>query len=124
MLAVFSETYSTILSDTQNIAQGGALDRINIDIRIEALSSLCTRLIDRQTNYRANDRELIQNISAITRRLSRLDDTSSWGYRTTAPRLYVINCKRSHLAGASQVRELLNIKVNVRVPFYKRKSNY
>jgi hypothetical protein len=112
LLATFSETFRIILPDTPVVARRSSSEAQVDEYEIDAIDALCARLNDRQVVQRASDREMMHNISEITRNISLLDDPSGQ-FRATRPRLYAINCRKSHIAGDSQLRDIWKIKLQV-----------
>jgi len=117
MITTFSETFRIILPDVPNLVRrtSSTADENETD----ALDALCTRLSNRQVVQRVSDREMMHNISEITRNIALLDDPSGQ-FRASRPRLYTVNCQRCHLAGDSQLRKLERLNVPVRPEFYKK----
>jgi len=80
---------------------------------MDAIDSLCSRLRDRQVINRLSDREMMHNLSEITRNIGLLDDPTG-AFRAVRPRLYAFNCENCHLAGDSQLKNLENLNLPVR----------
>jgi hypothetical protein len=112
LVSTFSETFRIILPDTPSLVRRNSTDSQNDENEMDAIDALCVRLCDRQVVHRVSDREMMHGVSEITRNIALLDDPSGQ-FRTTRPRLYVINCGRCHFAGDSQLRYLENLKFPV-----------
>ena len=108
LVAMFSDIFRIILPDTPNLSPnlfGSQAD----DSKMDAIDILCIRLNNRQMTHRVGDREMMHTISQITRNITVLSDPSGQ-FRTTRPRLYVVNCQQCHLVGYSQLRDLENLE--------------
>ena len=118
LFETFSETFRIILPDTPNLVRRNSSESPVDENKIDAIGALCARLNNRQVVNRVSDREMIHNLSEITRNIALLDDPSGQ-FTTVRPGLYAINCQRCHLAGDSQLRYLGDIKFPVRPEFCK-----
>ncbi|AEO67779.1 uncharacterized protein THITE_2050653 [Thermothielavioides terrestris NRRL 8126] len=103
MVAIFSTTFRTILPDTIDLSSRDVSEPPVDECELDALDALCTRLRERQVTHRVSDREAAHSISQVIENILAQDDPG--GRHTPArPGLYVVNCPRCHLAGASQLR--------------------
>ncbi len=119
LVSTFSEIFRIILPDTPNLVRRSSSEsQVDDESEMDAIDSLCASLIERQAIHRVSDREMMHNISEITRNIALLDDPSGQ-FRAACPRLYGMNCQRCHLVGHSQLRYMDNIKFPVRSEFYK-----
>jgi hypothetical protein len=117
LVSTFSETFRIILPDTPSLVRRRSSESHVDESEIDAIDSLCSRLNDRQVINRLSDREMTHNISEIMRSIALLDDPSG-AFRAARPRLYAFNCRKSHLAGDSQMRTSnLNLPVG-RLRYY------
>lgn len=126
LVSTFSETFRIILPDTPSLVRRNSTGTQGDETEMDAIDSLCAKLNDRQIIHRVSDREMMHNMSEITRNIALLDDPSGQ-FRTGQPKLYAINCPKSHFVGDSQLRSLENLKLPVRLPvstspFMKRKG--
>jgi hypothetical protein len=115
LVSTFSEIFRIILPDTPSLMRRKSTDSQNDENEMDAIDALCVRLRDRQVVHRVSDREMMHGVSEITRNISILDDPTGQ-LRNTRPKLYAINCGRSHFAGESQLKQLKGIKFPVRPP--------
>ncbi|PGH11513.1 hypothetical protein AJ80_07079 [Polytolypa hystricis UAMH7299] len=113
LVATFGDVFRIVLPDTPNLARRNSVDSVIDECEMDAIDSLCAKLNNRRVIHRVSDRELMHNVSEITRNIALLDDPSGH-FRSTRPRLYVINCRNCHLVGSSQLRYWENIHVPVR----------
>ncbi|KAF7855442.1 hypothetical protein EAF04_010184 [Stromatinia cepivora] len=108
LIATFTDQYRIILPDTPDLRRQSM--QIEVDDKdLDVIDALCLRLSDRQMISRVSDREMMHTISEITKRILALDDPSRHA-KPSRPRIYTLNCSRCHLAGASQMRYLENLK--------------
>ncbi|KAG4027877.1 hypothetical protein MFRU_026g00580 [Monilinia fructicola] len=108
LVGTFTDQYRIILPDTPDLRRQSM--QIQVDDReLDAIDALCLRLSDRQMISRVSDREMMHTISEITKRILALDDPSRHA-KPSRPRIYTLNCSKCHLAGASQMRYLENLK--------------
>ena len=112
LVTTFSETFRIILPDTPSLLRRNSTGSQGDETEMDAIDSLCAKLIDRQITHRVSDREMMHNMSEITRNIALLDDPSGQ-FRTGHPRLYSINCPKCHFVGESQLRGLGNLKLPV-----------
>lgn len=116
LVATFTDQYRIILPDTPDLRRLSMQIEMD-DKELDAIDTLCLRLDDRQIISRVSDREMMHTISEITKRILALDDPSRHA-KSSRPRIYTLNCSKCHLAGASQMRYLENLKFPVRQVFY------
>ena len=121
LVAIFSDTFRIILPDTPNIVRRNSSESPVDENEIEAIDALCARLNNRHLVQRASDRETVHSISEIMRNIALLDDPSGQ-FRAASPKLYVMNCRRCHLAGNSQLRNSDHLKLPVRPGLCKNLS--
>ncbi|KAK2778674.1 hypothetical protein FQN53_001727 [Emmonsiellopsis sp. PD_33] len=107
LISSFTDTFRIVLPDTHNVASKEPSESDDDNIG-DALDSLCAKLENRMVVNRVSDRELLHGITEITRNIALFDDPSGQ-FRTARPRLYVLNCRKCHLAGYSQLRYFKNI---------------
>lgn len=108
LIGTFTDQYRIILPDTPDLRRQSM--QIEADDKdLDAIDALCLRLGDRQMISRVSDREMMHTISEITKRILALDDPSRH-VKSSRPRIYTLNCSKCHLAGASQMRYLENLK--------------
>jgi hypothetical protein len=115
LIGTFTDHYRIVLLDTPDLRRQSMQVQID-DRELNALDALCLRLSDRQIVHRVSDREMMHTISEITKKISTLDDPSR-NAKATRPRIYTLNCSKCHIAGASQMRYLENLKFPVRQNF-------
>ncbi|TGO15708.1 hypothetical protein BPAE_0548g00010 [Botrytis paeoniae] len=108
LVGTFTDQYRIILPDTPDLRRQSMQIETD-DKELDAIDALCLRLNDRQIISRVSDREMMHTISEITKRILALDDPSRHA-KSSRPRIYTLNCSRCHLAGASQMRYLENLK--------------
>ncbi|PQE09635.1 WD40 repeat protein [Rutstroemia sp. NJR-2017a WRK4] len=108
LIGTFTDHYRIVLLDTPDLRRQSMQVQID-DRELGALDALCLRLSDRQIVHRVSDREMMHTISEITKKISTLDDPSR-NAKATRPRIYTLNCSKCHIAGASQMRYLENLK--------------
>ncbi|QSZ31823.1 hypothetical protein DSL72_001392 [Monilinia vaccinii-corymbosi] len=108
LVGTFTDQYRIILPDTPDLRRQ-SMQVQRDDQELDALDALCLRLSDRQMISRVSDREMMHTISEITKRILALDDPSHHA-KPSRPRIYALNCSKCHLAGASQMRYLENLK--------------
>jgi hypothetical protein len=106
LIATFSDTFRIILPDTLNLERRGSFD--SDEFEIDAIDLLCSKLSDRQVLNRVSDHELSRSISEVTRNIALLDDPSGQ-FRSARPRLWVLNCQRTHIVGESQLKAAGNM---------------
>ena len=116
LVSTFSETFRIILPDTPSLLRRNSTGSQGDETEMDAIDSLCAKLNDRQIIHRVSDREFMRNMSEITRNIALLDDPSGQ-FRTGQPRLYALNCSKSHFVGESQLKSLENLKLPVRFRF-------
>lgn len=119
LVATFSETFRIILPDTPNMLRRNSSESPVHENEIDAIDALCARLSDRHLVQRVSDRETMHSISEIMRNIALLDDPSGQ-FRAAYPKVYVMNCRRCHLAGGSQLRNSENLKHPVRLELCKK----
>lgn len=112
LLSNFNEIFRVILPDSLNAERRPSSGSHIDEIEQEAIDILCARLSDRQIVHRVSDREVMHNISKITRNIELLDDPSGQ-YRASRPKLYVVNCRKCHLAGDTQLKQTGNLNFSV-----------
>lgn len=112
LVSTFSETFRIILPDTPSLTRRNSTGSQGHETEMDAIDSLCAKLNDRQIIHRVSDREMMHNMSEITRNIALLDE-SGGQFRTGHPRLFAINCSKCHFAGESQLRKLENFKLPV-----------
>ncbi|KAM3072533.1 hypothetical protein ACMFMG_009329 [Clarireedia jacksonii] len=108
LIGTFTDQYRIVLLDTPDLRRQSMQVQID-DRELEAVDALCLHLSDRQIVHRVSDREMMHTISEITKKISTLDDPSR-NAKATRPRIYTLNCSKCHMAGASQMRYLENLK--------------
>lgn len=116
LVGTFTDQYRIILPDTPDLRRQSMQIQTD-DYDLGAIDALCLRLNDRQMISRVSDREMMHTISEITKRILALDDPSRHA-KSSRPRIYTLNCSKCHVAGASQMRYLENLKFPVRQVFY------
>jgi hypothetical protein len=112
LVSTFSDTFRVILPDTLNLGRRDYSDPDEYEI--DAIDLLCTRLSARQVLNRVSDHELSRSISEVTRNIALLDDPSGQ-FRSSRPRIWVLNCPESHVVGESQLKAVEDITLQVRV---------
>lgn len=117
MIITFSNTFSIILPDALNIARLGSEDSHVDETEIDAIDIFCTMLTDRQMVNRVNDQDMIKRISKITRNVEAVDNPSGH-HGATRPKVYAMNCPKSHLVGDTYLRheEHLRFPVSLTIP--------
>lgn len=111
MISTFSDTFRVVLPDTLNLGRS-SLDGQADESDIDAIDALCSRLDDRQAVHRVSDREMMHNISQITRNIEFLDDPSGH-FKGPRPRLFALNCGSCHVVGETQLKKAENNKFPV-----------
>lgn len=114
LVASFSHTFRIVLPDTPDLEHGDSSGPPIDENESDALLALCAKLNDRQVLHRVSDREVVRNVSEITRNIALLDDSPTGQFRSAGPRLFAVNCGKVHLAGESQLRFLENLRLPVR----------
>lgn len=115
LITIFSDMFHIILSDTPNLpGKQSIIDSPLGEVELDSLDALCQKLNSRRIIQRAGDRELVHNISEITRNVSLLDDPSGQ-FKSIRPGLYAVNCRSCHLIGYSQLKNLDKIVIPVRI---------
>ncbi|KAH7311904.1 hypothetical protein BKA65DRAFT_574577 [Rhexocercosporidium sp. MPI-PUGE-AT-0058] len=104
LVSDFIDTFRIILPDTLSLIRRGSVEGSVDEIVIDAIDALCARLNDRRILNRVSDREMILNVSEITKSIELLDDPSSKS-RTTRPKAFTVNCKTCHIVGQSQLKD-------------------
>lgn len=121
LIAAFCEIFSIILPDALNVLRQGMSEPRIDECQIDALDAFCVRLNDRLLVHRVSDREMMNNISEIARKIALLDDPTGQ-FRSQQPRLYAANCKGCHIIGYSQLKHLQELKFPVRLELLCRTS--
>lgn len=116
MISTFSDTFRVVLPDTLNLGRS-SLDGQRDESDIDAIDALCARLNDRQAVHRVSDREMMHNVSQITRNIELLDDPSG-RFKAPRPRLFALNCKSCHIVGESELKssEISHFPVRFSLP--------
>jgi hypothetical protein len=112
LVAMFSEAFRIILPHTPSFVPQGSSDSENDETEMDAIDALCHRLSNRLLIHRLSDREMMSRIAELTRNVALLDDPSAQ-FRTSRPRLYAMNCSKSHLGGDTQLRLIENLEFAV-----------
>lgn len=102
MISTFSDIFRVVLPDTLNMGRR-SLDRQADESDIDAIDALCARLNNRQAVHRVSDREMMHNVSQVTRNIELLDDPSGH-FKAPRPRLFALNCRSCHIVGESQLK--------------------
>ncbi|KAL3422349.1 hypothetical protein PVAG01_06505 [Phlyctema vagabunda] len=102
LITVFSDTFRVILPDTLSLTRRGSESNID-EYDMDAIDALRLKLDSRRILHRISDGEVMRNITEITRTIALLDDPSGQ-FRAAHPKLYVLDCKRLHLTGGTQMR--------------------
>jgi hypothetical protein len=114
LVATFSETFRIILPNTLDLGRRSSAD--SDELEIDAIDLLCSKLSDRQLLSRVSDHELNRSISEVTRNIALLDDPSGQ-FRSSRPRLWVLNCQKCHVVGETQLKAAENMNFPVRIDF-------
>ncbi|KAL9111011.1 MAG: hypothetical protein Q9227_004444 [Pyrenula ochraceoflavens] len=110
MIASLAYNLRMILPDTVTLPQAEASIYQIDENELEALDTLCTQLEGRQATQRISDREVMHNISEVTRKIALLDDPTGHD-GGASPTLWVTNCQNCHIAGGSQLRASAGFKI-------------
>jgi hypothetical protein len=121
MVANFSDIFRVILPDTPNLVRRNS-EASEDEFGLDAIDALCAKLNDRQVVNRASDREVMHNISKVTRNITLLDDPAGH-FNSAHPKIYALNCKKCHVVGDSQLRYSGDIKFPVRPELCKKLSS-
>lgn len=114
MIAAFSDTFRVVLPETLNMGRSSLEEQAD-ESDLDAIDALCARLNDRQVVHRVSDREMMHNVSQITRNIELLDDPSGH-FKGSRPRLFALNCGKSHIVGESELKKAE--KAHFPVSFY------
>ncbi|PMD31707.1 hypothetical protein L207DRAFT_640540 [Hyaloscypha variabilis F] len=106
LVATFSEAFRIILPNTLDLGRRSSAD--SDELEIDAIDLLCSKLSDRQLLSRVSDHELNRSISEVTRNIALLDDPSGQ-FRSSRPRLWVLNCQKGHVVGETQLKAAENM---------------
>lgn len=127
MIAAFSDTFRVVLPETLNLARCSDDGLGNESDTLDALDALIQRLNDRQVIHRVSDREMMHNVSRITKNIELLDDPSGH-FKGSRPKLFVLNCRKTHVVGESQLkrseRAHLPVSLSLSATGHSRYSTY
>lgn len=116
LLSMFGDTFRVILPDTLNLERKNSAEAHVDENEMDALDILCARLTDRQIIHRVSDREVMYSISNVTRNIELLDDPRGQ-FSSSRPRVFVVNCRKCHFAGETQLKmaKIHNFQVCFRI---------
>jgi hypothetical protein len=98
LITTFNESFRIILPDTSIIAMRDSRESHVDEWELDAIDILCAKISDRQIINRVSDREAIQSISKIIRKIETFNDESGQK-RSIRPKIYSVNCPKCHLLG-------------------------
>ncbi len=98
LITTFNESFRIILPDTSIIGRRYSGESHVDEWELDAIDILCAKISNRQIINRVSDREAIQNISKIIRKIETFNDESSQK-KSIRPKIYSINCPKCHLLG-------------------------
>ncbi|ODH50361.1 hypothetical protein GX48_03476 [Paracoccidioides brasiliensis] len=110
LIAAFINSFRIVLPNTPNVTTQNSSEFDDDESTVDALAALYQKLSARRLICRVSDREVVHSITEITRNIALFDDPSGQ-FKATRPRLFVLNCRRCHFVGYSQLRHLENINL-------------